>query len=86
MKQWKRFIRFYYILNITAASKRNVVAVVVVKFLLFYRVMFWTDWGLNPKIEKADMAGKQRLDLVNSLLHWPNGLTLDKANNRLYWV
>ena len=86
VKQCNRFIRFYYILNIIAAIKRNVVAVVVVKFLLFYRIMYWTDWGLNPKIEKADMTGKQRLVLVSSSLHWPNGLTLDKANNRLYWV
>ena len=48
--------------------------------------MYWTDWGSHPKIEKAEMTGKQRVVLVNSGLYWPNGLTLDKENNRLYWV
>ena len=48
--------------------------------------MYWTDWGSNPKIEKANMAGKERRVLVNSVLYWPNGLTLDKDTNRLYWV
>ena len=48
--------------------------------------MYWTDWGSSPKIEKANMAGKERSVLVDSVLHWPNGLTLDKDTNRLYWV
>ena len=48
--------------------------------------MYWTDWGYHPKIERADMSGKQRVALVNSRLSWPNGLTLDKDKNRLYWV
>ena len=49
--------------------------------------MYWTDWGYyDPKIERADMSGKQRVALVNSRLSRPNGLTLDKDENRLYWV
>ena len=48
--------------------------------------MYWTEWGYHAKIEMADMSGKQRVALVNSLLSWPNGLTLDKDENRLYWV
>ena len=52
----------------------------------FHRIMYWTDWGFNPKIEKANMAGKERSVLIDSVLHWPNGLTLDKDTNRLYWV
>ena len=48
--------------------------------------MYWTDWGYHPKIERADMSGKQRVALVNSRLSWPNGLTLDTDKNRLYWV
>ena len=56
------------------------------KLLYFARVMYWTDWGSYPKIEKAEMSGKQRVVLVNSGLYWPNGLTLDQEKNRLYWV
>ena len=57
-----------------------------VTFLYFHRLMYWTDWGSSPKIEKADMSGKQRAVLVSSSLYWPNGLTLYKEKNRLYWV
>ena len=48
--------------------------------------MYWTDWGHHAKIERADMSGKQRVALVNSSLSRPNGLTLAKDKNRLYWV
>ena len=48
--------------------------------------MYWSDLGYHPKIERADMTGKQRVALVNSRLSWPNGLTLDTDKNRLYWV
>ena len=55
-------------------------------YFVFDRIMYWTDWGYHPKIERADMSGKQRVALVNSRLSWPNGLTLDTDKNRLYWV
>ena len=48
--------------------------------------MYWTDWGSRPKIEKAEMSGKQRVVLVSSSLTWSNGLALDQEKNRLYWV
>ena len=48
--------------------------------------MYWSDWGSIPKIEKAEMTGKARSVIVSWNLHWPNGLTLDHDNNRLYWV
>ena len=49
--------------------------------------MFWGDWGLNPKIERADMDGGNRVVLVDSKhLGWPNGLAIDFKMSRLYWV
>ena len=48
--------------------------------------MYWIDWGPHPKIEKAEMSGKQRVVLVNSNLRLPSGLTLDQEKSRLYWV
>lgn len=27
-------------------------------------VMFWSDWGAHAKIEKADMNGQNRYDIV----------------------
>ncbi|XP_076472712.1 low-density lipoprotein receptor-related protein 6-like [Babylonia areolata] len=49
-------------------------------------VMFWTDWGMTKKIEKANYDGSNRTTLVNTGLYYPNGLALDLPNNHLYWV
>ena len=48
--------------------------------------MIWTDWGASPKIEKATLNGNQRVAIVTSNLHWPNGIELDRGNKRIYWV
>lgn len=48
--------------------------------------MYWTDWGVNPKIEQAAMDGSARQTIVTGNLAWPNGLTIDQANNRLFWA
>ena len=48
--------------------------------------MYWSDWGNNPHISVAGMDGKDRQFFVTKDLHWPNGLTIDKPNKRLYWV
>ena len=48
--------------------------------------MYWTDWGSSPKIEKAEMDGSARRIIVTGNLVWPNGLTIHKATNRLFWA
>ena len=48
--------------------------------------MFWTDWGKQPKIERAGLDGSHRVILVNSSIAWPNGITIDFHNQKLYWV
>ena len=48
--------------------------------------MYWTDWGANPKIEKAGMDGSRRRSIVTRNLVWPNGLTVDQAANLLFWA
>jgi hypothetical protein len=41
----------------------------------------------GARIESAYLDGSGRKCVIcNSKLHWPNGLTLDYAANRLYWV
>ncbi|XP_067678701.1 low-density lipoprotein receptor-related protein 4-like [Haliotis asinina] len=49
-------------------------------------LMFWTDWGKEPKIERCGMDGSDRKVIVNTSIAWPNGLTIDYIANRLYWV
>lgn len=48
------------------------------------KMMFWSDWGETPQIERAGMDGIGRESLVTSGLLWPNGLSVEE--NRLYFV
>ncbi|KAK3103210.1 hypothetical protein FSP39_017453, partial [Pinctada imbricata] len=50
--------------------------------------MFWTDWGETPKIERCSMNGDHstRSVIVNDNIHWPNGLTLDYNDLKIYWA
>ena len=47
--------------------------------------MFWTDWGEDPKIERAWMNGEDRRVIVDTGMGWPNGIAVDKERARLYW-
>lgn len=64
--------------------------IIIVAFLafpkLFDRLMYWCEVGADHKIEAANMDGDDRRILVKRGLYYPNGLTLDDSNNRLYWV
>ncbi|XP_065212523.1 low-density lipoprotein receptor-related protein 2 isoform X2 [Planococcus citri] len=48
--------------------------------------LFWTDWGENPRIERAGMDGTNRSTIIHTKIYWPNGLTLDIANKRVYFA
>jgi hypothetical protein len=56
------------------------------EIIAVYRMMYWTDWGNSPKIERSFMSGEKRELLVNTSLGYPNGLALDISGNVLYWV
>lgn len=51
-------------------------------------ILFWTDWGDVPKIERAAMNGDPatREVIVSDDIFWPNGLTVDYENELVYWV
>ncbi|XP_013411103.1 prolow-density lipoprotein receptor-related protein 1 [Lingula anatina] len=48
--------------------------------------IFWTDWGLNAKIESANLDGSDRKVLVHENVLWPTDLVIDYDNRRLYWT
>lgn len=54
----------------------------------FHRLMFWTDWGENPKIERAGMNGDPdtRKVIVSEDISWPNGLTIDSTQRVIFWA
>ena len=37
-------------------------------------------------ISRAGMDGSNKTDLITTLITWPNGLTLDYTDRRLYWL
>ncbi|XP_046394159.1 low-density lipoprotein receptor-related protein 6 [Ischnura elegans] len=51
-------------------------------------LMFWTDWGEIPKIERAGMNGDPgtRTVVVSDDIFWPNGLSIDYENRLVYWI
>ena len=53
-----------------------------------YSIMFWSDWGESPKLEKGGMNGdlSSRKIIVNNDIIWPNGLTVDFESRRLFWA
>lgn len=59
-------------------------------FLKFhsFSLLFWTDWGEIPKIERAGMNGhpKTRKVLVSDDIFWPNGLSVDYQSEKIYWA
>ena len=48
--------------------------------------MYWTDWGEPAKIERASMDGTGREVLHSTGLIWPNGITIDYHDQRIYWA
>lgn len=50
------------------------------------RLMFWTDWGENPRVESVGLDGTMRKTIVHTKIYWPNGLTLDLPNKRIYFA
>uniref|UniRef100_H2Y8K1 EGF-like domain-containing protein n=1 Tax=Ciona savignyi TaxID=51511 RepID=H2Y8K1_CIOSA len=52
-----------------------------------YRYMYWTDLGKDPHIGRVGMDGKDRSVIIhNTLLGWPNALTIDYASRKLFWA
>uniref|UniRef100_A0A3Q3XIF9 EGF-like domain-containing protein n=1 Tax=Mola mola TaxID=94237 RepID=A0A3Q3XIF9_MOLML len=51
-----------------------------------YGYLYWSDWGDNPHIGRIGMDGTNRSTIVEDKITWPNGLTLDFVNDRIYWA
>ncbi|KAI6233428.1 EGF-like domain-containing protein [Aphelenchoides fujianensis] len=52
-------------------------------------LLFWTDIGVVPRIERAGMDGGDRMQIVTQnepLLRWPTALAIDTFDRRLYWA
>ncbi|ESN97520.1 hypothetical protein HELRODRAFT_85424, partial [Helobdella robusta] len=50
------------------------------------KYLFWSDWGLRPRIERSNLDGSSRRSLVTNNIRWPNGLTIDYETERIFWI
>lgn len=50
--------------------------------------LFWTDWGSeNPSVNRANLDGKNvKVLFKKPQVEWPNGITIDRIAERIYWV
>ena len=53
---------------------------------LLYRLLFWTDIGTQPKIERSSSDGSDRRILIWSGIIRPWSVTVDIHNNLLYFT
>ena len=50
------------------------------------RLMFWSDWGVAPRIERAHLDGTGRSSIISDHVGWPNGLCIDTTAKKIYWA
>ncbi|KAF6033332.1 hypothetical protein EB796_008358 [Bugula neritina] len=50
------------------------------------RTMWWSDWGKNPRIERANMDGTNRTAIVSDDLYWPNAVAVDVYKQKIYFM
>lgn len=50
------------------------------------RYLFWSDWGVVPRIERSFLDGSGRKTIISENILWPNGLTVDYEMDRIYWI
>lgn len=49
--------------------------------------LFYTTWGLGPAgLIRANLDGSNKTVLANYKVVYPYGITLDLANQHVYWV
>ena len=51
-----------------------------------YRLLFWSDVGVFPSIRRSTLTGRQVTYVITTNIRWPNGLTIDFDDDRIYWA
>ncbi|KAL8202830.1 UNVERIFIED_CONTAM: hypothetical protein K2H54_026446 [Gekko kuhli] len=49
-------------------------------------LMYWSEIGSKPQIERASMDGSNRGILISTGLGWPTSITLDLLDWRIFWA
>ncbi|CAF3898744.1 unnamed protein product [Rotaria sp. Silwood2] len=68
-------------LIIAGSSQPRAIAVHPCKGLLF-----WSTVGIYPSIRRSTLTGRQVTYIITTNIRWPNGLTIDFDDDRIYWA
>ena len=50
-----------------------------------FSFLYWSDWGQEGRIERANLDGSERAQYIYTNLAKPWGLTIDYRMHKLYW-
>ena len=53
-------------------------------YVSFCRLLFWTDWAIQPFVGQAWMDGTNFKKVITRGIYWPNAITIDYYTDRLY--
>lgn len=67
-----------------ALVSRSSYLVVIIHAVLYFSYLWWTDWGKEPKIEKAYLDGSNRQIVIDRDIGWPNGIVVD-SDEKIFW-
>lgn len=48
--------------------------------------VYWSDVGRRPMIARTSLAGSNFVKIISTEIKWPNGLTIDFDDDKLYWA
>lgn len=49
-------------------------------------LLFWSDWGDKPSLKSSGLDGKEERTIMSTNLDWPNSLTLDLSDQKVYML
>jgi len=58
----------------------------LIMFHLLLRLLYWTDIGTLPRIERASMDGNLRTVIHDTDITSPSALTIDYGSQTIYWA
>ena len=54
---------------------------------MFFRFIYWTDWGDQPKIERAELSGKNRMTILDhNEVTWASSIAIDHTLEKIFWA
>lgn len=65
---------------------QHIFTINLIRCVYLNRQVYWTDWADRAYIGRAGMDGKDKTVIISTKLEWPNGLTIDYTNDKLYWA